>query len=254
MCAARDRKVAIVTGAARGIGAAVAIRLAQDGCDVAVVDLVKESCEGTVAAVIGAGRRALAVEADVGDEDSARAAVARVADELGRPTVLVNNAGILRDRMLSTMTVADWNAVMGVHLRGAFLFSRELRAHVKVANWGRIVNLSSTSALGNLGQANYSAAKAGLQGFTKTLALELGRFNVTVNAVAPGFIQTEMTRSTAESLGIAFEQLRERAVSSIPVGRAGEPQDVANAISFFVDERSGFVSGQVLYVAGGPRN
>jgi 3-oxoacyl-[acyl-carrier protein] reductase len=254
MSAAPDPKIAIVTGAARGIGAAVAERLARDGCDVAVLDLVRDNCEETAAAVRAAGRRAVAVGADVSSEDSVKAAVETIVEELGAPTILVNNAGILRDRMLSNMTVDDWDAVMGVHLRGAFLMSRELRPHLKEAGWGRIVSLSSTSALGNLGQANYSTAKSGLQGFTKTLALELGRFNVTVNAVAPGFIATDMTRSTAESLGITFEQLKEAAVSQIPVGRAGEPDDVANAIAFFVDERSSFVSGQVLYVAGGPRN
>jgi 3-oxoacyl-[acyl-carrier protein] reductase len=142
---------------------------------------------------------------------------------------------------------------MNVHLRGSFLMARAVQAHMVSAQWGRIVNLSSTSALGNRGQADYAAAKAGLQGFTKTLALELGRFGVTVNAVAPGFIQTEMTRATAERLGEPWESYVAQRAAAIPVARAGVPADVANAVSFFCAEAAGFVSGQVLYVAGGPR-
>lgn len=246
-------RVAIVTGGARGIGAAIAARLAEDGHEVAVLDLDEAACTETVEAVEATGRRALAVGADVSDEAAVAAAVERIAGELGPPTVLVNNAGMIRDAMMFKMSVPDWDAVLGVHLRGAFLMSRATHAHMKAASWGRIVNLSSTAALGNVGQANYSAAKAGLQGFTKTLALELGRFNVTVNAVAPGFTVTAMTRSTAERVGVAFEQLQEDAIRNIPVGRVGHPADIAHAVAFFADERSGFVSGQVLYVAGGPR-
>jgi 3-oxoacyl-[acyl-carrier protein] reductase len=241
-------RTAIVTGAARGIGAAVARRLAADGMAVAVLDL-----DATVEAITAAGGRALAVGADVSDEAAATAAVERVAAELGAPTVLVNNAGIIRDNMLFKMTVADWDAVMGVHLRGAFLMSRAAQSHMIAAGWGRIVNLSSTSALGNRGQANYSAAKAGLQGFTKTLAIELGRFGVTANAVAPGFIETEMTHATAARMGITFEQLSQAMVSQIPVGRMGQPDDIAVAVAFFASEAAGFTSGQVLYVAGGPK-
>jgi 3-oxoacyl-[acyl-carrier protein] reductase len=246
--------VAIVTGAARGIGAATAARLAADGLDLAVVDLDETACSNTVAAVRAIGRRALAVGADVADEAAVVAAVARVAAELGPPTTLVNNAGILRDRILHRMTVDEWDSVIGVHLRGSFLMSRETCRYMREAMWGRIVNVSSTSALGNVGQANYSAAKAGLQGFTKTLALELGRYGVTVNAVAPGFTVTEMTRSTARNVGVPFEQMAQQWTAHVPVGRLGAPDDVAHAVSFFVDERSGYVSGQVLYVAGGPHS
>jgi 3-oxoacyl-[acyl-carrier protein] reductase len=146
----------------------------------------------------------------------------------------------------------DWDAVLGVHLRGSFVMSRAVQKHMTAAGWGRIVNLSSTSALGNRGQANYSAAKAGLQGFTKTLALELGRFGVTVNAVAPGFIVTEMTASAAARMGMSFEDLQAAAASQIPVGRVGVPDDIAAAVSFLVSDEASFVSGQVLYVAGGP--
>ncbi len=245
-------RVAIVTGAAQGIGAAVAARLAADGLDVAIVDLDAASCMSTVAAVEQAGRRAIAIGADVADETAVADAMARIASELGVPTVLVNNAGVLRDALLGKMSVADWDTVMAVNLRGSFLMSRAVEAGMRAAKWGRIVNLASTAAIGDVGRANYAAAKAGLIGFTKTLALELGRFNITVNAVAPGFTVTEMTRRVAERVGISFDDLVTEAVSHIAVHRAGDPSDIANAISFFVDERSSFVSGQVLYVAGGP--
>lgn len=247
-------RVAIVTGAARGIGAGVAQRLAADGHDVAVVDLDEAACAETVAAIEASGRRALAVGADVSDEAAVEGCVARVAEELGAPTVLVNNAGVLRDNLLFKMSLADWQTVMNVHLAGAFLMSRAAQRHMTEAQFGRIVNISSTSALGNRGQANYSAAKAGLQGFTKTLAIELGRFGITVNAVAPGFVVTAMTQATADRIGVPFDQFEKAVIGSIPVGRAGQPADIANAVSFFADERSGFVSGQVLYVAGGPTN
>jgi len=242
-----------VTGAARGIGAATALRLAADGFRVAVLDLREQDCEATVGAIRAAGGDAMALGADVGDADAAAAAVARVVDELGAPTVLVNNAGILRDNLLFKMTEDDWDSVVSVHLRGAFLMSREVQKHQVAAGWGRIVNLSSTSALGNRGQANYAAAKAGLQGFTKTLAIELGRYGITTNAVAPGFIATDMIRQTAERMHITYEQFIEVVSKEIPVGRVGQPEDIANAVSFFCSEAASFVNGQVLYVAGGPK-
>ncbi|GAB2655287.1 3-oxoacyl-ACP reductase FabG [Gordonia jinhuaensis] len=247
-------KTAIVTGSARGIGAAIAKRLASDGLAVAVLDLDEAACADTVAAITDAGGKAIAVGADVSDEDSAAAAVAKVADQLGAPTVLVNNAGIIRDNMLFKMSVDDWNSVMAVHLRGAFLMSRACQKHMVDAGWGRIVNLSSTSALGNRGQANYSAAKAGMQGFTKTLAIELGKFGVTANAIAPGFIETDMTAATAARMGVDFDDFKKAAASQIPVNRVGEPADIAHTASFFVSEGAGFVSGQVIYVAGGPKD
>jgi 3-oxoacyl-[acyl-carrier protein] reductase len=247
------QRVAIVTGAARGIGAATAKRLAADGLAVAVIDLEETAAKGTVDAIEAAGGRALAVGADVSDADQVDAAVARVATELGAPTVLVNNAGITRDNLLFKMTEADWDAVMGVHLRGSFLMSRAAQKHMVEAKWGRIVNLSSTSALGNRGQANYATAKAGLQGFTKTLAIELGKFGITVNCIAPGFIVSDMTRATAERIGQDWDTYLAARAAEIPVARAGQPEDIANAVSFFVGEAAGFVSGQVLYVAGGPK-
>ena len=247
-------RTAIVTGAARGIGAEVARRLASDGMAVAVLDLDESACQAVVDDITHAGGSAIAVGADVGDEDAATAAVERVASELGGPTVLVNNAGIIRDNLLFKMTAADWDAVMTVHLRGAFLMTRACQAHMVEAQYGRIVNLSSTSALGNRGQANYAAAKAGMQGFTKTLAFELGRYNVTANAIAPGFIETDMTAATAERVGMSFEDFTEAAAKTIPVARTGKPADIAHAASFFCSEGAGFVSGQVLYVAGGPKD
>ena len=248
-----NTRVAIVTGAARGLGAATAVRLADDGMSVAVVDLDETAAKATADQIEAAGGTAIAVAADVSDAGAVEAAVARVASDLGAPTVLVNNAGITRDQLLFRMEESDWDAVMGVHLKGAFLMTRAAQKHMVEARWGRVVNLSSTAALGNRGQANYSTAKAGLQGFTKTLAIELGQFGVTVNCVAPGFIASEMTRATAKRLGRDWnEYIRERA-AGIPVGRAGLPEDIAQAVSFFADVRSGFVTGQVLYVAGGPR-
>ncbi|WP_018505903.1 3-oxoacyl-ACP reductase FabG [Parafrankia discariae] len=246
-------RVAIVTGAARGIGAAIAQRLARDGLAVAVLDLEESAAKTTVDAIAAAGGKAIAIGADVSDAAAVDAAVARVAAELGAPTVLVNNAGITRDNMLFKMTEGDWDAVMGVHLRGSFLTARATQKYMVDAKWGRIVNLSSISALGNRGQANYSAAKAGLQGFTKTLAIELGKFGITVNCVAPGFIVSDMTRATAERLGVGWEDYLAAAKSKIPVARPGEVDDIAHAVSFFVGEGAGFVSGQVLYVAGGPK-
>jgi len=181
-------------------------------------------------------------------------AVGRVAADLGAPTVLINNAGITRDNLLFKMTVDDWDAVMNVHLRGAFLMSKAVQGFMVEAKWGRVVNLSSISALGNRGQVNYSAAKAGLQGFTKTLALELGPFGVTANAIAPGFIATDMTRATAERLGVPFEQFMEMGAAQSAVRRVGVPDDIANTVSFLVSDDASFISGQVIYVAGGPTN
>jgi 3-oxoacyl-[acyl-carrier protein] reductase len=244
-----EQRTAIVTGAARGIGAAIAKRLSRDGFAVAAFDLADTA--DTVAALDGRG---LGLQVDVADADAVTAAVGRVATELGPPTVLVNNAGIIRDNLLFKMSEDDWDSVIGVHLRGAFLMSRAVQAHMTAAKWGRIVSLSSTSALGNRGQANYAAAKAGIQGFTKTLAIELGKFGITVNAVAPGFIETDMTAATAARVGIDFTEFKSAAAKEIPVGRVGQPEDIAAAVSFYVRDEASFVSGQVIYVAGGPRS
>jgi 3-oxoacyl-[acyl-carrier protein] reductase len=248
-----SEKVAVVTGAARGIGAAVAAKLAADGLAVAVVDLDESACKETVDRIVSAGGRAIGVGADVSDAAAVQAAFDRTAAELGGPTVVINNAGVLRDNLIYKMTDSDWDTVMNVHLRGAFLCSRAGQKYMVEQNWGRIVNLSSTSALGNRGQSNYSAAKAGLQGLTKTLAIELGRYNVTANAIAPGFIVTDMTAATAARMGVDFELMQSEAAKQIPVRRVGRPEDIANTASFLCSEGAGFVSGQVIYVAGGPR-
>ncbi len=247
-----EQRVAIVTGAARGIGAATAVRLAAEGRAVAVLDLDEAACKDTVEKITAAGGRAIAVGADVSDEAQVEAAVAKVTEELGAPTILVNNAGVLRDNLLFKMSASDWDTVMNVHLRGAFLMARAVQKHMVDAKFGRVVNLSSSSALGNRGQANYSTAKAGMQGLTKTLAIELGKFGVTVNAVAPGFIVTDMTAATAARVGMGFEEFQAAAATQIPVQRVGQPDDIGNAIAFFTGDEAGFVSGQVLYVAGGP--
>jgi 3-oxoacyl-[acyl-carrier protein] reductase len=243
---------AIVTGGARGIGAATARRLAADGMAVAVLDLKEADCAATVDAITAAGGRGLAVGADVSQADQVAAAVETVARELGPPVVLVNNAGVIRDNMLFKMTEDDWDTVLSVHLRGAFLMSRAAQKYMVDQKFGRIINLSSSSALGNRGQVNYSAAKAGMQGFTKTLAIELGQFGVTANSVAPGFIVTDMTAATAARIGMDFAEFQKAAASQIPVRRVGQPDDIANMISFLASDGAGFVSGQVIYVAGGP--
>ena len=247
-----EQRIAIVTGGARGIGAAVARRLAADGMAVAVLDLKEADAGGTVDAITAAGGRAIAVGADVSQPDQVAAGVDKVVAELGPPGVLVNNAGVIRDNMLFKMTDNDWDTVMGVHLRGAFLMTRATQKYMVDQRFGRIISLSSSSALGNRGQANYSTAKAGLQGFTKTLAIELGPFGVTVNAVAPGFIVTDMTAATAARVGVDFEEFQKAAATQIPVRRVGQPDDVAHVASFLASEGAGFVSGQVIYVAGGP--
>ena len=246
-------RVAVVTGAGRGIGASTAIRLAADGFAVAVVDLTEEQGAETVEAITKAGGKALAIGADVSSSDAVNAAFEHVAATLGAPSVLVNNAGVLRDNLLFKMSDEDWDTVMSVHLRGAFLCSRAAQKYMVEQKYGRIVNLSSTSAQGNRGQANYAAAKAGLQGFTKTLAIELGPFGITCNAVAPGFIVTEMTAATAARIGVDFDKFKDARAAETPVKRVGYPEDIAHTISFLVSEGAGFVTGQVIYVAGGPR-
>jgi 3-oxoacyl-[acyl-carrier protein] reductase len=245
-------RVAIVTGAARGIGAAVAKRLAADGMAVAVLDLKEADGAGTVEAITSAGGRAIAVGADVSQADQVAAGVDKVVAELGPPAVLVNNAGVIRDNMLFKMTEDDWDTVLGVHLRGAFLMTRAAQKHMVDQRFGRVINLSSSSALGNRGQANYSTAKAGMQGFTKTLAIELGQFGITANAIAPGFIVTDMTAATAARIGMDFAEFQKAAATQIPVRRVGQPEDIAHLASFLASDGAGFISGQVIYAAGGP--
>jgi 3-oxoacyl-[acyl-carrier protein] reductase len=246
------RRVALVTGAAQGIGAAIALRLAVDGHAVALLDLHEDVAAGTARAIREAtGVPTIAVGADVTNPSDVDTAYREIHAELGAPDILVNNAGITRDNLLFRMTDEDWDAVIGVHLRGAFLLSRIVHSHMREAGWGRIVNLSSTSAAGNRGQANYSAAKAGIIGLTRTLSKELGRFGITANAVAPGFIDTEMLRATATRLNVPFEEFAEASYERIPARRLGTPADVAGAVSFLTSDDASYVTGEVLHVSGG---
>ncbi len=246
-------KVALVTGGGQGLGEAICRSLGEAGATVVVADIREEQAQKVASSLVSGEGKAMPVRLDVSDERQAKEAVQRTVRDCGRLDILVNNAGIIRDNMFFKMTAEDWESVMNVHLKGAFLCSQAAQKHMVEQKYGRIVNLSSTSALGNRGQANYATAKAGLQGFTKTLAIELGRYGITVNAVAPGFVETEMTRATAERMGISFEEFIEGAAKQIPVQRIGQPEDIAAALLFFASEEAGFVSGQVLYVAGGPR-
>jgi 3-oxoacyl-[acyl-carrier protein] reductase len=246
-----EGRVVIVTGAARGIGAGTAKRFASEGASVAVLDL-DEAAASETASGLGA-ERAIGVGCDVSDEGAVEAAVTRVVEELGQVDVLVNNAGITRDNLLFKMTTEDWDLVLGVHLRGAFLMSRECQKHMVPAKYGKILNLSSVSALGNRGQANYSAAKMGVQGFTRTLAIELGPYGINVNAIAPGFIVTEMTDATARRLKLEPDELRRLNAEANPVRRVGHPEDIAAAAAFLCSDEASYVTGQTLYVDGGAK-
>ena len=249
-----EGRVALVTGAGRGIGRATAKRFAREGARVCLADVEPNGVAEAAGSLVDSGMDAFATRMDVTSRTEVEDAVEGTVERYGRLDILVNNAGITRDNLLHKMADEEWRTVLNVHLTGAFLCSRAAQRYMVEQGYGRIVNVSSTSALGNRGQANYSAAKAGLQGLTKTLAIELGRYGVTVNAVAPGFIETEMTREAAARLGLDFEAFVEEMVKDIPVGRGGWPEDVAAAILYLASEEASFVSGQVLYVAGGPRD
>jgi 3-oxoacyl-[acyl-carrier protein] reductase len=244
-------RVAVVTGSARGIGASTAKRFAEEGAAVAVLDL-DEAAAAATAAELGADK-AIGVACNVADAASVDAAVTRVVEELGTIDVLVNNAGVTRDNMLFKMSEDDWDTVMNVHLRGSFLMSRAAQKHMVAQKYGKILNLSSVSALGNRGQANYSAAKMGLQGFTRTLALELGPFGINVNAIAPGYIVTEMTDATARRVGVEPEEYRKAAAEATPVRRVGYPDDIAAAAAFLCSDEASYITGQTLYVDGGAK-
>jgi 3-oxoacyl-[acyl-carrier protein] reductase len=249
-----EGRVALVTGAGRGIGRATATRFAREGARVCLADVEPNGPAEAAGSLVDGGMDAFAILMDVTSRTDVEGAVGETVERYGRLDILVNNAGVTRDNLSHKMTDEDWRTVLNVHLTGTFLCSRAAQRHMVERGYGRIVNVSSTSALGNRGQANYSAAKAGVVGLTKTLAIELGRYGVTVNAVAPGFIETEVTRATAARLGLDFEEFVEEVVKEIPVGRGGWPEDVAAAILYLASEEAAFVSGQVLYVAGGPRD
>jgi 3-oxoacyl-[acyl-carrier protein] reductase len=245
-----DGRVAIITGAARGIGLGVATRFAEEGASVAVVDLEESAAAGAAATLPGPAKH-LGIGANVGDAASVEAAVERTVAELGGLHILMNNAGITRDNLLFKMSEDDWDLVMSVHLKGAFLMTRAAQRHFVAQKYGKVVNVSSTSALGNRGQANYSAAKMGIQGLTRTLGIELGPFGINVNAIAPGFIATDMTDATAARLGIAVEDFRMMAADQNPVRRVGYPEDIAAAATFLASDEASYITGQTLYVDGG---
>jgi 3-oxoacyl-[acyl-carrier protein] reductase len=248
-----DGRVAFLTGAGRGIGAATAQLLATQGAAIAIADLDVGPAEETAAAIRASGGKAIALPLDVTNGEAVEAAVARTNQELGRVDILVACAGLLRDNLLFKMTDDDWDLVIDTHLKGSFYAARAAQKYMVEQRYGKMVFISSTSALGNRGQANYSSAKAGLQGLARTLSIELGQFGINVNAVAPGFIETRMTRATAERQGLDFEKVKADAAARTPVRRIGQPEDVANVIAFLVSDESSFVTGQIIYVAGGPR-
>jgi 3-oxoacyl-[acyl-carrier protein] reductase len=238
-----EGKTALVTGGAKGIGAATAARLAAEGAKVVVADFAEAEAPSA----------GLAVSCDVTSRDDVEAAVEAAVEHGGSLDILVTCAGIIRDNLLFKMTDDDWEAVIDTHLKGSFFAARAAQKQMVEQQSGKIVLVSSTSALGNRGQTNYSSAKAGLQGMTKTLAIELGPFNVNVNCVAPGFIATAMTEQTAERMGVPFEQFAEAVAAQTPLRRVGRPEDVAGTIAYLCSDDASYVSGQVIYVAGGPR-
>ncbi len=241
-----EGQTALVTGGAKGIGAATAARLADEGAQVVVADFDEAAATETAERIGGR-----AVRCDVTSRADVEAAVAAAA-ESGRLDVLVTCAGIIRDNLVHKMTDDDWEAVIATHLRGTFLAAQAAQAVMTQQGNGSMVLVSSVSALGNRGQANYSAAKAGIQGMTKTLAIELGRFGVRANCVAPGFIVTAMTQQTAERIGMSFEDFQTTAAEQIPLRRVGQPEDVAGVIAFLCSDDAAYVTGQVIYVSGGP--
>ena len=241
-----EGKTALVTGGGRGIGAATAERLASEGAHVVVADFDEAAATETAERIGGR-----AVRCDVTSRADVEAAVG-LAAESGRLDVLVTSAGIIRDNLLHKLTDDDWESVMATHLRGSFLAAQAAQARMVEQGSGAMVLISSTSALGNRGQANYAAAKAGIQGLAKTLAIELGRFSVRVNCVAPGFIATAMTEQTAERIGVSFDDFQTAVAAQVPLGRVGQPEDVASVIAFLCSDDAAYVSGQVVYVRGGP--
>lgn len=246
-----EGQVAVVTGGGQGIGEATCERLVAEGASVVVADLVEDAAHRVAVRLAEHGPRTLPVTCDVQDEASVEALFQSTVDTFGRVDILVSNAGLTRDNLLHKMPLEDWDQVLQIHCRGAFLCARAASRTMVKQRRGKMVFLSSTSALGNRGQANYATAKAGIQGLTRTLALELGPFNINVNSVAPGFVDTAMTRAVAERLHMSLEEFHRQARERIPLGRLGTPSDIAAVIAFLCSEDAAYVSGQVLYANGG---
>jgi 3-oxoacyl-(acyl-carrier-protein) reductase len=238
-------KVALVTGAGRGIGEAIALTLAREGAHIIVNDFDQAGAQATVAKVEALGRQALADGANIADRGQVKALFQSIKDTFGRLDILVNNAGITRDGLLLKLSEEHWDQVMAVNLKGVFNCTQLAAEMMREQAYGKIVNLSSASAqMGNIGQVNYAASKAGVIGMTKTLAKELAKFNINVNAVAPGFILTPMTEAVPD-------KVKDYLIKGIPLGRAGTPEDVADAVSFLVSEKSAYITGQVIACNGG---
>ena len=252
-----DGRIAVVTGAARGIGLGIATRFAEEGANVAVLDLdegqASEAASSLASIDGGSSQRHTGIGCDVSDAESVQGAVDRVVADLGGLHILVNNAGVTRDNLLFKMSDSDWDQVMGVHLRGAFLMTRAAQKVFTAQKYGKVVCLSSVSALGNRGQANYAAAKMGIQGFVRTIAIELGPFGVNANAIAPGFIATDMTDATAARVGMPVEEFRKAAADRNPVRRVGFPEDIAATAAFLCSDEASYITGQTLYVDGGAK-
>lgn len=245
-------RVAVVTGAAQGIGQAILERFAREGAAVVGLDRNEDALADAVEKVTSAGGRALAFPCDVTSRDQVEAAMAQAEGEFGSLDILVNNAGVTRDALLHKMTDEEFDTVIGIHLKGSFLCTQVAQRYMVQRRYGKIVMLSSRAALGNRGQTNYSAAKAGLQGMTRTLAMELGPFGINVNAIAPGHIETAMTRAVAERVGLSYEDLKEKTIAQNAIKRVGRPEDIANLAAFLVSDESSFITGQTVYVAGRP--
>lgn len=239
-------KVAIVTGSARGLGAATARKLAEEGAKVIVTDINAELALATTAALKADGLAAHCIVADITKSDDVQRLVDETVAVFGGVHILVNNAGFPRDKYLVKMSEEDWTLVMDVMLKGAFLACKAVMPRLIAQGWGRVVNISSRAHFGNATQANYSAAKAGLIGMAKALAIEEGRYGITVNCVAPGFMETEMVQALS-----TYETIKERAVAMQPIKRVGRPGDIADAVAFLVSERASFITGEVLHVTGG---
>jgi len=239
-------KVAIVTGSGRGIGAVTARALAEEGAKVVITDIDPETAEATRAALEADGYDAIGVVCDVTNEAQVEALVARTIEAFGAVHILVNNAGFPRDNYITKMPEQDWDAVVGVILKGAYNCSRAVVPHFMQQNWGRVINISSRAYLGNPGQTNYAAAKAGIIGFTRALGMEQGRFNVTVNAIAPGFIATDMIESLPN-----YDRIKSRALAMNTVPRLGTERDIANGVVFLASDAAEYISGETLHVTGG---